>query len=199
MPLGRKGLRRHEWHPPTMSINLTVCCSCGCGPATVSSGGWGGGTGLEYLPTDLSFRVCLFFFFGQEVVVISVAIQLFGQRAGPIYKPVEIGERGLLSDKPLGEYTIYLHAHTQYFPVVHLAQVEAAGENCPYLMEPGPLSRAEAHGGLSAARGWVSASAASPSHLYQLSCSAVVTPRAFLADLVILGGHTSLLGEEAPW
>lgn len=66
-------------------------------------------------------------------------------------------------------------------------------------MEPGPLPGAEAHGGLSAVRGRVSASAASPSHWCRLSCSAFVAPWAFLAGLVILSGHTSLLAEEGPW
>lgn len=128
-----------------------------------------------------------------------MAIQIFGQKAGHICKPAEIGESCLLSDKPLGEYTIYLHAHAQYFPVVHLAQVEAAGENCPCPMEPGLLPRAEAYGGLSAAWGWLSACAASPSHRCRLSCSASVAPWAFLAGLVILHGHTSLLADEGPW
>lgn len=84
-----------------------------------------------------------------------MAVQIFRQRAGPIYKAVKIGERCLLSDKPLGEYTIYLHAHPQCFPAVPLAEVEAAGENCPYPTELGLLPGADAHGGLSAVQGWV--------------------------------------------
>lgn len=84
-----------------------------------------------------------------------MAVQIFRQRAGPIYKAVKIGERCLLSDKPLGEYTIYLHAHPRCFPAVPLAEVEAAAENCPYPTEPGLLPRAEAHGGLSAVQGRV--------------------------------------------
>jgi len=91
-----------------------------------------------------------------------------------------------------------IHAHARYFPVVHLAQVEAAGENCPYPMEPGLLPSAEAHGGLSAAWGRVSASAASPSHRCQLSRSASVAPWAFLTCLVILSGRASPLAEEGP-
>lgn len=69
-------------------------------------------------------------------------------RAGPIHEPVEIGERCLLCGKPFSECILYLLPHRQYFPVVHLAQVDAAGEHCPYLMEPGVLPRCEAGGQL---------------------------------------------------
>lgn len=67
------------------------------------------------------------------------------------------------------------------------AQVEAAGENSPILMEPQLLPRAEAHGG------WVSVAAVSPSHWCWLGCSSSVVPWLFLAELVILTGCTSLL------
>lgn len=40
---------------------------------------------------------------------------MFRQTAGPTYRPVEIGERCLLSDKPPGEYTISLRAHKRVF------------------------------------------------------------------------------------
>lgn len=112
-----------------------------------------------------------------------MAVQISRQRAGPIHKPVEIGERCLLSDKLLGEHMIHLHGHRQYFPVVDLAQVEAAGESCANPMEP--LPRAEAHGGLSSAWRWVPTSAATVRHRYWLIPFASVAPCAFLAGLVI--------------
>lgn len=66
--------------------------------------------------------------------------------AGPTHKPVEIEERYLLCGRPLGECVLYLLQYSQYFPVGHLAQVDAACEHCPSLMEPGLLPRWEADG-----------------------------------------------------
>lgn len=125
-----------------------------------------------------------------------MAVQISRQRAGPIYKPVEMGERCLLSDKLLGECMIYLRGHRQYFPVVDLAQVKAAGESCPNPVEP--LPRAVAHGGLSAVWRWVPTSAATLSHRYWLIPFTSVAPWAFLAGLVIPSGCTSLLAGQGP-
>lgn len=58
-------------------------------------------------------------------------------RAGPIHKPAEIEERCLLSGKPFGGYILNLLAPRQCFAGIRIAQVGAAGEHCPYLMEPG--------------------------------------------------------------
>lgn len=126
-----------------------------------------------------------FFFFGQEMVInnlCSFSSIWAKTRSGPIYNPVETGERCLLCGKPFGEYITYLLPHRQYFLVVHCAQVDATGEHCPYLMEPGLLPRSEADGQLSAARGHVSA--VSLSHQHQLSGSALVAPWALLTGLV---------------
>lgn len=66
--------------------------------------------------------------------------------------------------------------------MVRRAQGDAAGEHCPYLMEPGLLPGSEADGQLSAARGCVSA--VSLSHQHQPSGSSLVAPWTLLTGLM---------------
>lgn len=105
--------------------------------------------------------------------------------------PVEIGERCHFCGKPFGGYILYLLAHRQYFPVVHLAQRDAAGEHCPSLMEPGLLARCEADGQLSAARGPVPAGS--------LSCSALAAPWVLLTGLVWDCGGVVVKDKAGSW
>lgn len=81
--------------------------------------------------------------------------------------------------------------------MVHLAQVDAAGAHCPYLMEPAVLPRCDTGGQLSAAQGRVPAVSLSQQH--QLSCSALAAPRALLTGLLGDSGGVVVKDEAGSW